>query len=66
MIILVAFVRQFGDDDGEYHYVNNIYDLVHVAGDVSRFGELESYPCLHFESYLGMLKKLATKSHYPL
>jgi len=64
--INITFVRQFSHHYGEDQYVYNVHDLVHLADDVSRFGELDSYSCFPFESYLGKLKKLVRKPNYPL
>ena len=64
--LLVAFVRQFSDLYGEDQYVYNIHGLVHLASDVSSFGDHESYSCFPFESYLGKLKKLVRKPNCPL
>jgi len=64
--LLITFVRQFSHHYGEDQYVYNVHGLVHLADDVSRFGELDSYSCFPFESYLGKLKKLVRKPNYPL
>lgn len=64
--LLSAFVRQFKHHYGEDQYVYNVHGLVHLANDVSRFGELDSYSSFPFESYLGRLKKLIRKPKFPL
>lgn len=64
--LLVAFVSQISELYGDDQYVYNVHGLIHLADDVSRFGELDKYSSFVFESYLGKLKKLVRKPNYPL
>ncbi|WAR11984.1 hypothetical protein MAR_026164 [Mya arenaria] len=64
--LLVSFVSLFRHHYGKDQYVYNMHGLVHLANDVSRFGELDGYSCFPFESYLGRLKKPVRKPNYPL
>lgn len=64
--ILKLFVTQFGNIYGEEMLTYNVHSLVHLSGDVQRFGPLDSFSCFPFESFLGKMKKLIRSPNRPL
>ena len=64
--LLCLFVKNFGELYGRDMLVYNVHGLVHLAGDVKRFGSLDNFSAFPFESFLGKLKKMLRQPRYPL
>ena len=64
--LLCLFVKNFGELYGRDMLVYNVHGLVHLAGDVKRFGSLENFSAFPFDSFLGKLKKMLRQPRYPL
>ena len=54
---LRIFVEEFGCIYGRDMLVYNVHCLVHLADDVKRFGSLDRFAALPFESFLGKLSR---------
>lgn len=63
---LLSFIDHFGKLYGPEFIGYNVHGLVHLAEDVKRHGNLDSFSAFPFESYLGQLKKLVRKPSEPL
>jgi len=51
---------------GEGMLVYNVHGLIHLAGDVRRFGTLDKFSAFPFENALKRIKKLVRKPSLPL
>ena len=51
---------------GEGMLVYNVHGLIHLAGDVRRFGTLDNFSAFPFENALKRIKKLVRKPNLPL
>jgi len=51
---------------GEGMLVYNVHGLIHLAGDVRRFGTLDNFSAFPFENALKHIKKLVRKPSLPL
>ena len=64
--LLVLFVKHFGKFYGQNMLVYNVHCLVHLAGNVERFGPLDTFSAFPFENCLGSIKRVLRKPHLPL
>ena len=45
--------------------VYNVHNLIHLANDVWRNGDLDSWSAFRFENYLGKIKRLVRSGNLP-
>ena len=65
--LLFHFVSESPKLYGWHFLTYNVHSLLHLVGDVRRFGQLDNYSSFPFENYLQFLKKtLKTGSNQPL
>ena len=64
--LLINFVANSSIIYGRDFVVYNVHGLIHIADDVARFGNLNSYSAFQFEDYLGFMKTLVRKHNRPL
>ena len=64
--LLKLFVQHFAELYGSNMLVYNIHAPTHLAGDVKRFGCVDSFSAFPFENFLCSLKKLVRKPKFPL
>lgn len=60
------YIELFGEIYGEEYIFSNVHNLSHVADEVARFGQLESFSAYPFESKLGKIKNLLRNGNRPL
>ncbi|KAK4880526.1 hypothetical protein RN001_008672 [Aquatica leii] len=64
--LMIYFVKKISEDYG-YDFISyNVHNLLHLADDVVRFGNLHRFSSFPFENYMQLLKKLVRKSEKPL
>lgn len=56
--LLKFFVTNFAKIYGSEFLVYNTHNLVHLAQDARKYGDLDSVSCFPFENYLGHLKRI--------
>uniref|UniRef100_A0A182PWY7 Transposase domain-containing protein n=1 Tax=Anopheles epiroticus TaxID=199890 RepID=A0A182PWY7_9DIPT len=54
---LYHFVKDFPQYYGRSHMTSNVHNLLHVSGDVAKFGQLDRFSAYRFENYLQILKR---------
>lgn len=64
--LLRCFVSEFCELYGNHNASFNIHCLIHLASDVQRHGELDSFSAFPFESHMQVLKKQLRKHGKPL
>ncbi|OXA45147.1 hypothetical protein Fcan01_20218 [Folsomia candida] len=64
--LLVFFVETFKTLYGCENISYNVHGLIHLADDVRRHGNLDSFSAFKFENHLGQLKRLVRSSNQPL
>uniref|UniRef100_A0A6B0VGQ9 Uncharacterized protein n=1 Tax=Ixodes ricinus TaxID=34613 RepID=A0A6B0VGQ9_IXORI len=64
--LLRCFVSDFAELYGDHHVSFNGHGLIHLASDVQRMGELDSFSAFPFESNMQVLKKQLRKHGKPL
>lgn len=60
------FVKKAAILYGKSFVCYNIHNLIHLEGDVTRFGPLHTFSAYPFENKLGQIKRLLRKSEKPL
>ncbi|XP_031356986.1 uncharacterized protein LOC116180936 [Photinus pyralis] len=64
--LLLYFVRKYGNMYGLHYLSYNVHNLIHLAQDVKRLGQLENFSGFKFENYLYNLKRKLHISGRPL
>jgi hypothetical protein len=64
--LLIKFVQNAKIYYGRESCVYNVHNLIHLAGDVARFGPLDEFSCFPFENQLRHLKQLVKKPQHVL
>lgn len=64
--LLKHFVRSFIKLYGKAYASYNIHNLLHLVGDVRKFGILENFSAFRFENYMSTFDKLLRKGDKPL
>ena len=64
--LLEVFVKKAAILFGKSFVCYNIHNLIHLEGDVTRFGPLHTFSAYPFENKLGQIKRLLRKSEKPL
>lgn len=64
--MILQYVEMFAEIYGAEYITSNVHNLTHVADEVARFGELESFSSYPFETMLGRIKALLRNGHRPL
>lgn len=64
--LLIKFVKCSEAYYGKESCVYNVHNLIHLAGDVARFGPLDEFSCFPFENQLRHLKQLVRKPQHVL
>lgn len=59
--LLKAFVLDFQTLYGDKNVTFNVHNLLHIVGDVRKFGPMDSFSAFRFENYIGKVKKLVRK-----
>ena len=56
-----SFVKHFSELYGKDKITYNVHGLIHLAKDVSKYGQLDNFSAFRFESFLYQLKQLVRK-----
>lgn len=64
--LLKYFVKNFPSVYGKNHVTYNVHNLLHLASDSKKFGQLEDFSAFSFESFLGKLKCKRRSAFKPL
>uniref|UniRef100_A0A182SV77 Transposase domain-containing protein n=1 Tax=Anopheles maculatus TaxID=74869 RepID=A0A182SV77_9DIPT len=54
---LYNFVKDFPQHYGRSHMTSNVHNILHVSGDVAKFGPLDKFSAYRFENYLQIIKR---------
>jgi hypothetical protein len=64
--LLKYFVNEFKQLYGRHQVSYNVHGLIHLANDVRKHGQLDSFSAFKYENYLGKLKRLIRSAKEPL
>ncbi|KAK5649471.1 hypothetical protein RI129_000500 [Pyrocoelia pectoralis] len=64
--LLACFVETSLNIYGPDFVAHNVHNLLHLATDVTRFGNLNNFSAFPFENYMQFLKKILRTSYKPL
>lgn len=65
-LMLLQYIEMFAEIYGEEYITSNVHNLSHIADEVARFGELDSFSAYPFENTLGKIKNLLRNGNRPL
>lgn len=65
-MLMKYFVESFTTLYGRKHVSHNIYNTLHIANDVRRFGSMHSFSAFQFENFLGSIKRQLRSGSKPL
>ncbi|XP_058810388.1 LOW QUALITY PROTEIN: uncharacterized protein LOC131675428 [Phymastichus coffea] len=64
--LLCMFVPTFQKLYGRRYVSHNVHGLYHLANDVRRYGELDTFSAFRFENFIGRIKNLIHNGNRPL
>lgn len=64
--LIKHFIESFIVLYGTHFVSHNVHGLIHLKGDVERFGHLDSFSAFPFENFMKTLKTFINKPGQPL